>query len=85
MQAGAYHLALPHGFFVFFYSGDDVFKSYFEENVGLTGRGGHSYMLAPPPCWTNIITRAKKAKSHAEVQNVSFHLHSPEYFVFLFF
>ena len=47
MQVGAYHLALPHECLLF-YSGDDVFKSYFEENVGLTGRGGHSYMLAPP-------------------------------------
>ena len=56
--------------FCFFCSGDDVFKSYFEENLGLTGRGGHSYILAPsPPCWTNIITRAKKAKSQAEVPN----------------
>ena len=71
--------------FCFFCSGDDVFKSYFEENVGLTGRGGHSYMLAPPHCWTNLITRATKAKSHAEVPNVGSHLHSPEYFVFFVF
>ena len=28
----------------------------------------------------DIITRAKKAKSHAEVPNVGSHLHSPEYF-----
>ena len=82
---GAYHLALLHEI-LFFCSGDDVFKSFFQENVGLKGRGGHSYMLAPPPpCWTNIITRAKKAKSHAEVPNVGSHLHSPEYFAFFAF
>ena len=48
MQVGAYHLALPHEILLFC-SGDDVFKSYFEENVGLTRRGGQSYMLAHPP------------------------------------
>ena len=46
MQVGASHLALPHEILLFC-SGDDVFKSYFEENVGPTGRGGHSYMLPP--------------------------------------
>ena len=61
-----------------FCSSDDVSNSDFQEKVGPTGGGGHSDMLAPPRVGptSSPEQKAKKAKSHAELTNLGYVLHS---------